>query len=101
MSFIYIARTNIFHFNLQLASLMCIGLCFIMINEEEPTRCYIVFYYTYNRLNMFPAALCPSSGAHDYISDYHTDRLILRLLMAGGYVQVGWLSVRAELEPRQ
>jgi hypothetical protein len=40
-----------------------------MINEEEeePTRCYLMFYYTYERLNMFRAALCPSSGAHDYI----------------------------------
>jgi hypothetical protein len=55
-----------------------------MINEKEPTRCYLVFYYTYERLNMFRATLCPSSGAHDYISDYHMDRLILRLLMVGG-----------------
>jgi hypothetical protein len=55
-----------------------------MINEEEePTRCYIVFYYAYDRLSMFWAALCPSLGAHDYISDYHMDRLILRLLMDG------------------
>jgi hypothetical protein len=50
----------------------------------------------YKRLNMFRAALCPSSGAHDYISDYHTDLLILRLLMVGGQLQAGWLSVRAE-----
>jgi hypothetical protein len=57
-----------------------------MINEEEeePTRCYLVFYYTYKRLNMFRAALCPLSGAHDCISDYQLDRLILRLLMFGG-----------------
>jgi hypothetical protein len=40
-----------------------------MINEEEePTGCYIVFYYTFERLNMFRPALCPSSGAHEYIS---------------------------------
>jgi chorismate mutase len=65
--------------------LMCVGPCIVVINEEEePTRCYLVFYYTYDRLNMFRAALCPSSGDHDYISDYHTDCLILRLLMAGG-----------------
>jgi hypothetical protein len=32
--------------------------------EEEPTRCCLVFYYTYERLNMFGAALCPSSGAN-------------------------------------
>jgi hypothetical protein len=61
------------------------GPCIIEINEEEePTRCYSVFYYTYDRLNMFWAALCPSSGAHYYISDYHMDHLILRLLMVGG-----------------
>jgi hypothetical protein len=42
------------------------------INEEEkPTICYLVFYFT-------------SSGAHDYVPDYHMDRLILRLLMVGG-----------------
>jgi hypothetical protein len=52
--------------------------------EEEPTRCYLVFYYTYERLNMFQAAPCPSSGAHEYISNYHMERLILRLLMVGG-----------------
>jgi hypothetical protein len=66
--------------------LMCIGgPCIVMINEEEkPTRCYLMFYYTYERLNKFQAALCPSSGAHDYISDYHVGCLILRLLMVGG-----------------
>jgi hypothetical protein len=65
---------------------MCIGPCIVVINEEEePTRCYLVFYYTYDRLNMFRVALCPSSGAHDYISDYHMDNLIiLRLLTVGG-----------------
>jgi hypothetical protein len=51
--------------------------------EEEPTRCCLVFYYTYDRLNMFRLALCPSSGAHGFISDYHMGRLILRLLMVG------------------
>jgi hypothetical protein len=56
----------------------------VINEEEETTRCYFVFYYNYDRLNMFQAALCPSSGAHDYISDYHMDRLILRLLMVGG-----------------
>jgi hypothetical protein len=63
---------------------MCTGPCIVVINgEEEPTRCYLVFYYIYERLNMFRAALCPSSGANDYISDYYMDRLILRLLMVG------------------
>jgi hypothetical protein len=52
--------------------------------EEEPTGCFLVFYYTYDRLNMFREALCPSSGAHEYISDYHMDLLIFRLLMVGG-----------------
>jgi hypothetical protein len=52
--------------------------------EEEPNRYYLVFYYTYEKLNMFRAALHPSSGAHDYISDYQMDHLILRLLMVGG-----------------
>jgi hypothetical protein len=37
--------------------------------EEEQNRCYLVFYYTYDMLNMFRAALCPSSGTHDYTSD--------------------------------
>jgi hypothetical protein len=45
--------------------------------EEEPNRCYLVFYYTYDRLNMFQAPLCPSSGAHDCTVDYHV------LLMMG------------------
>jgi hypothetical protein len=64
---------------------MCTGPCIVVINEEEEqTRCYFVFHYTYDRLNMFRAALCPSSGVQDYISDYHMDRVILRLLMVGG-----------------
>jgi hypothetical protein len=76
---------------------MCTGTCIVVINEEEePTRCYLVFYYAYDRLNMFREALRPSSGAHDYISNYHMDRLILRLLVVGGLVQAGWLSVQAE-----
>jgi hypothetical protein len=64
--------------------LMCIGPCIIVIKEEELTRRYLVFYYTYERLNMFRAALCPSSGVHDYIYDYQMDLLILSLLMVGG-----------------
>jgi hypothetical protein len=80
--------TNILVFkslsNFKLANLMCFGPCIVVINEEEePTRCYLVFYYTCERFNMFRAALCPSSGAHDHISDYHMDRLILKLLMVG------------------
>jgi hypothetical protein len=76
---------------------MCIGPCIVVINEEEETsRSYLVFYYIYDRLNMFRPPLCPSSGAHDCTADYHTGRLILRLLMVGGWVQVGWLSVRAD-----
>jgi hypothetical protein len=67
-----------------------------IVEEEEPTRRYLVFYCTYDRLNMFRAAPCPSSGARDYISGYHMDRLILRLLMVNGEVQVGWQSFRAE-----
>jgi hypothetical protein len=52
-----------------------------VINKvEESTRWYLVFYYTYDRLNMFQAPLCPSSGARDYTVDYHMGRLVLRLL---------------------
>jgi hypothetical protein len=69
----------------QLITLMCTAPCIVVINQEkEPTRCYLVFYYTYERLDMFRAPLCPSSGAHDYTSDYHMDHLILKLLMVGG-----------------
>jgi hypothetical protein len=59
---------------------MCIGPCIVVINEEEeePTRCYFMFYYTYDMLNIFQAAPCPSAGAHDYNYDYHMDRLVLR-----------------------
>jgi hypothetical protein len=63
----------------SLEHLMYNGQRTVMINEEEePTRCYLVFYYTYDRLNMFRAPLCPSSGAHNYAADYHMGRLILR-----------------------
>ena len=44
---------------------------------------------------MFLALLCPSSGVRDYVVDYHTGRFILGLLKVGGYVRLGWSSVRA------
>ena len=60
---------------------MCVGPCIILITEEyKPTRCYYLFYYTYDRLNMFRALLCPSSGARDYNADYHIGRFVLGLL---------------------
>jgi hypothetical protein len=61
----------------------------VSTEEGEPTRCYLVFYYTYDMLNMFRAPLCPSSEAHDYAVAYHIGCLILGLLMVGGEVQVG------------
>jgi len=42
-----------------------------------------MFYYTYDRLNMFRALLCPSSGAHDYSADYHMGCRV-------SWVAVGW-----------
>jgi hypothetical protein len=63
---------------------MCTGPCSVVINEEELTRFYLVFYYTCDRLNMFQAPLCPSSGRHDYTVVYHLGRLVLSLLMVGG-----------------
>jgi len=33
---------------------------------------------------MFPALLCPSSGARDYDVDYHIGRFVLGLLYVGG-----------------
>jgi hypothetical protein len=45
--------------------------------EEELNRCYLVFYYAYDMLNMFRAPLCPSSGAHDYINLHYMEHLIL------------------------
>ena len=44
---------------------------------------------------MFRALLCPSSGARDYNVDYHIGRFDLGLLKVGGYVRLGWSSVRA------
>ena len=42
---------------------------FLMRREEEiiPTRCHCMLYCTYDKLNMFRALLCPSSGALDYM----------------------------------
>jgi len=53
----------------------------------------LTFYYTYCRLNMFQALLCPSSGTRDYSADYHTGHLVLGLLSVGSWVQAGWISV--------
>jgi len=43
---------------------------------------------------MFRAVLCPSSGARDYDVVYHIGRFVLGVLYAGGWVQLGWSSVR-------
>jgi len=42
-----------------------------------------MLYYTYDKLNMFRALLCPSSGAQDYSADYHMGRPVY-------WVAVGW-----------
>jgi len=44
---------------------------------------------------MFQALLCPSSGARDYDVDYHIGSFFLGLLYVGGWVRLGWSSVRA------
>jgi hypothetical protein len=44
--------------------------------RRKPTRCYSVFYWTCNRLNMFRAPLCSSSGALDCTTDYHMSHLL-------------------------
>jgi len=49
-------------------------------NWRIRTRCCVLFYYTYDTLNMFRALLCPSSGAHDYSADYHVGHPVLGLL---------------------
>ena len=45
---------------------------------------------------MFRAPLCTSSGAQDDSIRYHIGRLVLELLLVGGKVQAGWMSVRTE-----
>ena len=43
---------------------------------------------------MFRALLYSSSGSRDYDVVYHTGRVVLGLLYVGGYVRLGWSSVR-------
>jgi surface polysaccharide O-acyltransferase-like enzyme len=38
----------------------------LCVERRKPSRCYWMFYCTYNLLNVFRALLCPSSGARDY-----------------------------------
>ena len=65
-------------------NLMCIGPCTILLTgEQNPTRCHLLIYCAYVRLNMFRAPLCTSSGAHDDSVGYHIDRLVLELLLVG------------------
>ena len=44
---------------------------------------------------MFRTLLCPSSGARDYVVNYHIGRFVLGLLYVGGYMRLAWSSVRA------
>jgi len=43
---------------------------------------------------MFRALICPSSGAWDYVVDYHIGRVVLGLLYVGGTVQLDCSSVQ-------
>ena len=64
--------------------LKCIGPYIILITEEQnPTRCHLLLYYAYVRLNVFRAPLCPSSEDHDDSIGYHIGRLFLELLLVG------------------
>jgi len=47
------------------------------MKNKNPTRCHLLFYCASDRLNMFRALLCPSSGARDYDVDYHIGRFVL------------------------
>ena len=63
-------------------NLMCIGPRIVLINEEtNPTRCHILLYYAYVRLNVFRAPLCSSSVVHDDSVGYHIGRPVLELLL--------------------
>jgi len=63
---------------------MCVGPCIILTTEEQnPTRCHLLLYYAYVRLNMFRAPLCPSSGAHIDSVGYHIGSLVLEFLLVG------------------
>jgi len=53
------------------------------MKNKNPTRCHLLLYYAYVRLNMFRATLCPSSGAHDDSVGYHIGPLVLELLLVG------------------
>jgi len=66
----------------------------VHLKNIKPTRCHLLFYCTSNRLNLFRALLCPSSGARNYDVDYHIGRIVLGLLYVGGKVQLGWSGVR-------
>jgi len=60
--------------------LIFVGPCIIVTNEEEkPTRCYILYYCTSYRLNMFRALLCPTSGARDHNDDYISPLILILL----------------------
>ena len=76
---------------------MCIGPCIFLITEEyNPTRCHLLLYYAYVRLDVCRATLCPSLGAHGDSVGYHIGRLVLELLLVGILVQAGWMSFRTE-----
>jgi hypothetical protein len=57
---------------------------FFKLKNEKPTRRHLLFYCTSYRLYMFRALLCQSSGARDYVVDYHIGRFVLGLLYVGG-----------------
>jgi len=53
--------------------------------ELNPTRCHLLLFYAYVRLNRFRTPLRPSSGAHDDSVGYHIGRLVLELLLDGSF----------------
>jgi len=66
----------------------------LILKNEKPSRCYLLFSCTSYRLNIFRALICPSSGARNCAVDYHFGHIVLGLLYVGGKVQLGWSSVQ-------
>ena len=54
------------------------------LKNKTSTRSHLLFYCTSNRLSIFRALLCPSSGTREYVVDYHIGRFVLGLLYVGG-----------------
>ena len=73
------------------------------LTNQKPTRCHLLFYFTYYALNMFRTLIYPSSGACDCVDELPHQSSCSQFVVCwsfccGWYLMVSVLQVEALLQ---